>query len=65
MIFFFKNYDLFSREYQEYRELQNVGRSDLDPFNNPLGGGMIYNPFRPDRRDLENPGLGIPGGLPR
>ncbi|XP_068626767.1 proteasome inhibitor PI31 subunit-like [Battus philenor] len=40
-----------------------VGRSDLDPFA-PGGGGMIFNPFGP-RRDIENPGLGIPGGLPR
>ncbi|KAL0850866.1 hypothetical protein ABMA28_006777 [Loxostege sticticalis] len=41
----------------------SVGRSDLDPFA-PGGGGMLFNPFGP-RRDLENPGLGIPGGLPR
>lgn len=25
---------------------------------------MLFQPFGP-RRDLENPGLGIPGGLPR
>ncbi|XP_038208077.1 proteasome inhibitor PI31 subunit isoform X3 [Zerene cesonia] len=43
--------------------LPNIGRSDLDPFA-PGGGGMIFNPFGP-RRDIENPGLGIPGGLPR
>ncbi|XP_050682029.1 proteasome inhibitor PI31 subunit [Leptidea sinapis] len=43
--------------------LPNIGRSDLDPFA-PGGGGMIFNPFGP-RRDPENPGLGIPGGLPR
>lgn len=43
--------------------LSNIGRSDLDPFA-PGGGGMIFNPFGP-RRDIENPGLGIPGGLPR
>ncbi|CAH3962153.1 unnamed protein product [Pieris brassicae] len=43
--------------------LPNIGRSDLDPFA-PAGGGMIFNPFGP-RRDIENPGLGIPGGLPR
>ncbi|XP_045495463.1 proteasome inhibitor PI31 subunit [Colias croceus] len=43
--------------------LPNVGRSDLDPFA-PGGSGMIFNPFGP-RRDIENPGLGIPGGLPR
>lgn len=43
--------------------LPNIGRSDLDPFA-PPGGGMIFNPFGP-RRDIENPGLGIPGGLPR
>ncbi|XP_028169829.1 proteasome inhibitor PI31 subunit [Ostrinia nubilalis] len=41
----------------------NVGRSDLDPFS-PGGGGMLFNPFNP-RGELENPGLGIPGGLPR
>ncbi|CAG4977563.1 unnamed protein product [Parnassius apollo] len=44
-------------------QLPNVGRSDLDPFA-PGGGGMIFNPFGP-RRDIENPGLGVPGGLPR
>ncbi|XP_013133113.1 PREDICTED: proteasome inhibitor PI31 subunit [Papilio polytes] len=44
-------------------QLPNVGRSDLDPFA-PGTGGMIFNPFGP-RRDVENPGLGIPGGLPR
>ncbi|XP_073958027.1 proteasome inhibitor PI31 subunit-like isoform X2 [Choristoneura fumiferana] len=43
--------------------LPNIGRSDLDPFA-PGGGGMLFNPFGP-RRDPENPGLGIPGGLPR
>ncbi|XP_045775678.1 proteasome inhibitor PI31 subunit [Maniola jurtina] len=43
--------------------LRNVGRSDLDPFA-PPGGGMIFNPFGPIR-DIESPGLGIPGGLPR
>ncbi|XP_063395553.1 proteasome inhibitor PI31 subunit [Cydia fagiglandana] len=43
--------------------LPNIGRSDLDPFA-PGGGGMLFNPFGP-RRDLENPGLGVPGGLPR
>ncbi|XP_061385737.1 proteasome inhibitor PI31 subunit [Danaus plexippus] len=43
--------------------LRNVGRSDLDPFA-PMGGGMLFNPFSPGR-DIENPGLGIPGGLPR
>lgn len=43
--------------------LPNLGRSDLDPFA-PMGGGMLFNPFGP-RRDIENPGLGIPGGLPR
>lgn len=43
--------------------LPGIGRSDLDPFA-PPGGGMIFNPFGP-RRDIENPGLGIPGGLPR
>ncbi|KAG6447049.1 proteasome inhibitor PI31 subunit [Manduca sexta] len=43
--------------------LRNIGRSDLDPFA-PGGGGMIFNPFGP-RRDIENPGLGVPGGLPR
>ncbi|XP_026319953.1 proteasome inhibitor PI31 subunit [Hyposmocoma kahamanoa] len=43
--------------------LPSIGRSDLDPFA-PPGGGMIFNPFGP-RRDIENPGLGIPGGLPR
>ncbi|CAG9135927.1 unnamed protein product [Plutella xylostella] len=48
----------------------NVGRSDLDPFaagpgiGGGGGGGMLFNPFGP-RRDPENPGLGIPGGLPR
>ncbi|XP_004930028.1 proteasome inhibitor PI31 subunit [Bombyx mandarina] len=42
---------------------RNVGHSDLDPFS-PFGGGMIFNPFAP-RRDIENPGLGVPGGLPR
>ncbi|KAG7310426.1 hypothetical protein JYU34_003203 [Plutella xylostella] len=46
----------------------NVGRSDLDPFAAGPGigggGGMLFNPFGP-RRDPENPGLGIPGGLPR
>lgn len=41
-----------------------VGRSDLDPFAPGGSGGMLYNPFAP-RRDIENPGLGIPGGLPR
>ncbi|KAI5645020.1 PI31 proteasome regulator domain-containing protein [Phthorimaea operculella] len=46
--------------------LPNIGRSDLDPFApaGGAGGGMIFNPFAP-RRDIENPGLGIPGGLPR
>ncbi|CAH2241098.1 proteasome inhibitor PI31 subunit [Pararge aegeria] len=44
-------------------DLRNVGRSDLDPFA-PPGGGMLFNPFSPGR-DIENPGLGIPGGLPR
>lgn len=43
--------------------LPNIGSSDLDPFA-PGGGGMLFNPFDP-RRDIENPGLGIPGGLPR
>ncbi|XP_045449238.1 proteasome inhibitor PI31 subunit isoform X1 [Melitaea cinxia] len=43
--------------------IRNVGRSDLDPFA-PPGGGMLFNPFSPGR-DIENPGLGIPGGLPR
>ncbi|CAH0727555.1 unnamed protein product, partial [Brenthis ino] len=43
--------------------LRNVGRSDLDPFA-PPGGGMLFNPFNPGR-DIENPGLGVPGGLPR
>ncbi|XP_041972581.1 proteasome inhibitor PI31 subunit [Aricia agestis] len=41
---------------------RNVGRADLDPLG--VGGGMLFDPFQP-RRDLENPGLGIPGGLPR
>ncbi|XP_023952033.2 proteasome inhibitor PI31 subunit isoform X2 [Bicyclus anynana] len=46
-------------------DVRNVGRSDLDPFAAPgAGGGMIFNPFSPGR-DIENPGLGIPGGLPR
>lgn len=54
--------------YNIYRDLppanlRNVGRSDLDPFA-PMGGGMLFNPFSPGR-DIENPGLGIPGGLPR
>ncbi|GBP92458.1 hypothetical protein EVAR_99634_1 [Eumeta japonica] len=41
-----------------------VGRSDLDPFGvRGSGGGMLFNPF--GSRDLDNPGLGIPGGLPR
>lgn len=43
--------------------IPGVGRSDLDPFA-PAGSGMLYNPFAP-RRDIENPGLGVPGGLPR
>lgn len=42
----------------------SIGRSDLDPFAPAGSGGMLYNPFAP-RRDIENPGLGIPGGLPR
>ncbi|XP_013183925.1 proteasome inhibitor PI31 subunit [Amyelois transitella] len=41
-----------------------VGRSDLDPFA-PGGGGMLFNPFGPDRRMPDDPGMGIPGGLPR
>ncbi|XP_059051240.1 proteasome inhibitor PI31 subunit [Achroia grisella] len=41
----------------------NIGRSDLDPFA-PGGGGMIFNPFAPGRNP-DDPGLGIPGGLPR
>ncbi|XP_072940052.1 proteasome inhibitor PI31 subunit-like [Epargyreus clarus] len=44
--------------------MPNIGRSDLDPFAPVGSGGMLFNPFQP-RRDLENPGLGIPGGLPR
>ncbi|CAH0405194.1 unnamed protein product [Chilo suppressalis] len=43
--------------------MPNIGRSDLDPFA-PSGGGMLFNPFNP-RGNPENPGLGIPGGLPR
>ncbi|KAM3967479.1 LOW QUALITY PROTEIN: proteasome inhibitor 31 kDa [Aphomia sociella] len=41
----------------------NVGRSDLDPFA-PGGGGMLFNPFAPGRNP-DDPGTGIPGGLPR
>lgn len=48
---------------QPSSNLRNIGRSDLDPFA-PPGGGMLFNPFQPGR-DIENPGLGIPGGLPR
>ncbi|XP_075976299.1 proteasome inhibitor PI31 subunit-like isoform X2 [Anticarsia gemmatalis] len=44
--------------------IPSLGRSDLDPFAPSGSGGMLYNPFEP-RRDIENPGLGIPGGLPR
>lgn len=47
---------------------RNVGRSDLDPFSR--GGGMIYDPFTP-QRGIPNPldprgpgGLGVPGRLP-
>lgn len=44
--------------------LVNVGRSDLDPFA-PGGGGMLFNPFGPGNRNPDEPGVGIPGGLPR
>lgn len=43
--------------------IRNIGRSDLDPFA-PSGGGMLFNPFTPGRNPDE-PGIGIPGGLPR
>jgi len=47
---------------------RNIGRSDLDPFSH--GGGMIFDPFTP-QRGIPNPldprgpgGLGVPGRLP-
>ncbi|KAL1139625.1 hypothetical protein AAG570_006605 [Ranatra chinensis] len=40
-----------------------VGQSDLDPLGR--GGGMIFNPFQPHGHGIPDPGLGVPGGLPR
>lgn len=56
-------YNCYSRGVSPPR-IPSIGRSDLDPFAPGGSGGMLYNPFEP-RRNLENPGLGIPGGLPR
>ncbi|RVE51137.1 hypothetical protein evm_004280 [Chilo suppressalis] len=45
-----------------------VGNSTLLAFAPPkfrrTGGTKLFNPFNP-RGNPENPGLGIPGGLPR
>uniref|UniRef100_R4G7Y8 Proteasome inhibitor PI31 subunit n=3 Tax=Rhodnius TaxID=13248 RepID=R4G7Y8_RHOPR len=44
-----------------------VGRTDLDPFAAGPGGGMLFNPFGGSRGGGvgPDPGIGIPGGLPR
>uniref|UniRef100_A0A069DYC4 Proteasome inhibitor PI31 subunit n=1 Tax=Panstrongylus megistus TaxID=65343 RepID=A0A069DYC4_9HEMI len=46
------------------RDPLRVGRTDLDPFA-AGGGGMIFNPFAGPRGVGPDPGMGIPGGLPR
>ncbi|KAG8226149.1 hypothetical protein J437_LFUL005810 [Ladona fulva] len=48
-------------ESEQYFDPFGVGRSDLDPLGR-LGGGNL---FQPPRRGGINPGLGVPGGLPR
>lgn len=45
---------------------RNIGEADLNPLAQG-GGGMIYDPFSPARRNPFNPlrpALGVPGRLP-
>ncbi|XP_063217511.1 proteasome inhibitor PI31 subunit-like, partial [Bacillus rossius redtenbacheri] len=44
-----------------------IGHSDLYPFGigGGIGGGMLFDPFGSRDRSLPDPGIGIPGGLPR
>nr|CAD7448223.1 unnamed protein product [Timema bartmani] len=42
-----------------------IGQDDLNPFGR-TGGGMIFDPFNSrGRGGIPDPGIGIPGGLPR
>nr|CAD7268225.1 unnamed protein product [Timema shepardi] len=42
-----------------------IGQDDLNPFGR-AGGGMIFDPFNPrGRGGIPNPGVWIPGGVPR
>jgi len=43
------------REPRSNDPLRDLGRSDLDPFSGGLGGGMVFDPMRADRRGGATP----------
>ncbi|XP_043258806.1 proteasome inhibitor PI31 subunit [Colletes gigas] len=56
---------LAARTWYPNADPSNIGAADLDPF--ARGGGMIYDPFLPDRRnhfDPLRPGIGMGERLP-